>query len=63
MFDPHGIANALHEYFCNIGNEFQAQFTDTDGQYLTYLPDKIMQSFFLQPITSSQVICAILKLN
>ena len=35
MSDPHGIANALNEYFCNIGNELQAKFTNTDDQYLT----------------------------
>ena len=63
MSDPHGIANALNEYFCNIGNELQAKFTNTDDQYLTYLPDDIMHNFFLQPITASQVKCEILKLN
>ena len=63
MSDPHGIVNALNEYFCNIGNELQAKFTNTDGQYLTYLPDETMQNFFLQPISASQVKCEILKLN
>ena len=63
MSDPHGIANALNEYFGNIGNELQAKFSNTDDQYLTYLPDEIMQNFFLQPITASQVKCEILKLN
>ena len=63
MSDPHGIANALNEYFCNIGNEYQAQFTNTDDQYLTYLPEEIMQNSFLQPITASQVKCEIVQLN
>ena len=63
MSDPHGIANALNEYFCYIGNELQAKFSNTDDQYLTYLLDEIMQNFFLQPITASQVKCEILKLN
>ena len=62
MSDPHGIANALNEYFCNIDNELQAQFTNTDDQYLTYLPE-IMQNFFAQLGTASQVKCGILKLN
>ena len=31
MSDPHGIANAWNEYFCNIGNELQAKFSNTDG--------------------------------
>ena len=63
MSDPHGIVNALNEYFCNNGNELQAKFTNTDDQYLTYLPDETMQNFFLQPISASQVKCEILKLN
>ena len=63
MSDPHGIANALNEYFCYIGNELQAKFSNTDDQFLTYLPDEMMQNFFLQPITASQVKCEILKLN
>ena len=63
MSDPHGIANALNEYFCNIGNELEAKFMNTDDQHLTYLPDEIMQNFFLQPITASQVKFEILKLN
>ena len=33
MSDPYGTANALNEYFCNIGIELQAQFTNTDDQY------------------------------
>ena len=63
MSDPHCIANALNEYFCNIGNELQAEFTDTDDQYLTYLPDEIMQNFFVLPNTANQVKCEILTLN
>ena len=61
--DPHGIANALNEYFCNIGNELQAKFSNTDVQYFTCLPDEIMQNLFLQPITANHVKCEILKLN
>ena len=34
MSDPPGIANALNEYVCNVGNELQALFTETDGQFL-----------------------------
>ena len=63
MSDPHGIANAQNEYFYNISNELKAQFTDTDDQYLNYLPDEIIQNLFLQPITASQVKCEILELN
>ena len=63
MSDSHGIANALNEYFCNIANELHVQFTDTDDRYLTYLPDEIIQNFFLPTIAASQVKCEILKLN
>ena len=44
MSDPHGIANALNEYVCNIGNNSKPSllFTDTYDQYLTYLPDPLM---------------------
>ena len=63
MSDPHCFANALNEYFCNIGNELQAEFTDTDDQYLPYLPHEIMQNFFILPIIANQVKCEILTLN
>ena len=55
--------NVTKTKYMVIGNELQAKFTNTDDQYLTYLPDEIMQNLFLQPITASQVKYEILKLN
>ena len=53
MSDPLGIANTLNEYFCNIDKELQAQFTDTDDQYLTY-QTKLYKTSFCSPLLQAR---------
>ena len=45
----------MNKYFCNIGEELQAQIPDANGAFYNYLPDRIEQTFFLMPTTTETV--------
>ena len=61
--DAKGIANALNSYFCEIGQELQSKFPNTDQSFTNYLPTNTTENFFLQPITAHEIKLEILKLN
>ena len=61
--DAKGIANALNPYFCEIGQELQSKFPNTDQSFTNYLPVNTTENFFLQPITAHEIKLEILKLN
>ena len=61
--DAKGITNALNSYFCEIGQELQSKFPNTDQSFANYLPANTTENFFLQLITAHEIKLEKLKLN
>ena len=63
VVDKQKICNSMNEHFCNIGNKLQSEIPDYGHKYRDYMPQRINQSFYLEPITTSDIICEIKKLK
>ena len=55
IVDKQEISNSMNEHFCNIGNELQSEIPDYGHKYRDYMPQRINQSFYLEPITSNDI--------
>ena len=44
--DAKGVTNALNSYFCEIGQELQSKFPNTDQSFTKYLPGNTTENFF-----------------
>ena len=53
----------MNEYFCNIGKELQSEIPDYGQKYKDYMPQRINQYFYLEPITSNDMIYEIKRLK
>ena len=49
VVDKQEIPNSINEHFCNIGNELQSEIPDYGQKYRDNLPQRINQSFYLEP--------------
>ena len=63
IIDKQEISNSMNEHFCNIGNELQSEIPDYGHKYRDYMPQRINQSFYLEPITSNDIVCEIKRLR
>ncbi len=57
------IANALNDYFCNIGEQMAESHTNDTSTFTKYLDESNKNSFFLSPTTYEEVLKEIKKLN
>ena len=49
------IANALNNYFSNIGNELSKQVPDVSTTFKDYMPDPIEKSVYLKPTNEAEL--------
>ena len=59
VVDKQQIANSMNDHVCNIGSRLKLE------QYMDFLPQRIVNSFYLEPITVDDILLEIkrLKLN
>ena len=57
------IANAFNDYFSKIGLETSENVPSTSTNYTEYLPNPILHSMFIDPVTSSDVTYTVTKLK
>ena len=58
------IVEIINQYFCNIGKNLQQKIPSQNGiSYRDYLPDHILNSFYLQPLRQEDILLEIAKLN
>ena len=61
--DKSQICNVMNEYFCGVGKKLQTKMPDCGGEFLTYLPEQISETFFLSPVVQEELVIEIKKLN
>ena len=61
--DKEHISQAMNEYFCNIGTDLQSKLSVTNISYEDFLPDRILPSFFICPITNDDILLEIRKMD
>ena len=53
----------MNEHFCNIGNKLQSGIPDYGHKYRDYMPQRINNSFYLQPVTTDDILLEIKRLK
>ena len=53
----------MNEHFCNIGNKLQSAIPDYGHKYRDYMPQRINNSFYLQPIITDDILLEIKRLK
>ena len=63
--DKKEIPTVLNKYFCNIGKNLQRELNvnDDDDSFKRYLPAPRIDSFYLRPTTTDEILLEIQKLN
>ena len=57
------IANAMNDYFCNVGQKIHNNIPHVAGHFNDYLTNKIRETFFLSAITEAEILRELSKLN
>ena len=57
------IANSMNDHFCNIGNKLKLEIPDYGRQYMDFMPQRIVNSFYLEPITADDILLEIKRLK
>ena len=57
------MTKALNEFFVNIGNMVDQKIPHVNKNYITYMDERVLNSFFAAPVESDEVIEMINKLN
>ena len=60
--DKSNISDAMNNHFCTIGGVLKSELPDW-GRYKEYLPTRVMNSFFIEPICNDDVGLEIRPLN
>ena len=55
MTDSNSISNFMNEYFCQIGKKLQQSIPNISNGYLTFLADRVNNTFFLSPTSSEEI--------
>ena len=57
------ISDVMNNHFCTIGEVLKSELPDWGGRYKQYLPARVMNSFFIEPICNDDVGLEIRHLN
>ena len=57
------ISNSMNEHFCGIGMKLQSEIPDYGYKYMDYMPQRIANSFYLEPITADDILIEIKRLK
>ena len=61
--DKSSISDAINNHFCTIGEVLKSDLPDWGDRYKEYLPARVMNSFFIEPICNDDVGLEIRHLN
>ena len=59
--DKQETSNSMNEHFCNIGNELQSEIPDYGYKYMDYMPQRIANFFYLEPIAADDILIEMKK--
>ena len=63
VVDKQEISNSMNEHFCDIGMKLQSEIPDYGYKYMDYMPQRIANSFYLEPITADDILIEIKRLK
>ena len=63
VVDKQEILNSINEHFCGIGMKLQSEIPDYGYKYMDYMPQRIANSFYLEPITADDILIEIKRLK
>ena len=61
--DKQQIANPMNDHLCYIGNKLKLNTPDYGRQYMDYNPQRIANSFYVEPITTDDILLEIKTLK
>ena len=61
--DKNNISDAMNNHFCTIGEVLKSELPDWGGRYKGYLPARVMNALFIEPICNDDVGLEIRHLN
>ena len=61
--DKQQISNSMNDHFCNIGSKLKLEIPDYGRQYMDFMPQRIINSFYLEPITADDILLEIKRLK
>ena len=61
--ERHVIPDVMNDYFCNIGLNLQQRLPTSNINFKRYLPEKVVNSFYLSPVNQDDVCLEITKMN
>ena len=63
VVDKQEISNSMNEHFCDIGMKLQSVMPDYGYKYMDYMPQRIANSFYLEPIAADDILIEIKRLK
>ena len=63
VVDEQEISNSMNEHFCDIGMKLQSEIPDYGYKYMDYMPQRIANSFYLEPINADDILIEIKRLK
>lgn len=57
------MADEMNNFFCNIGPQLEAKIPNRGDEYKKYLPQRMIQSFYITSINEREIISEIKKTN
>ena len=57
------ISNSTNEHICVIGMKLQSEIPDYGYKYMDYMPQRLANSFYLEPITADDILIEIKRLE
>ena len=63
ILEKRNISDGMNEHFCNIGEKLQAEIPDYGLKYMEYMPPRTANSFYLEPVTSEDIMLEIKRMK
>ena len=57
------MTKALNDFFVNIGNMVEQKIPQGNKHYVSYMDERVLNSFFIAPVETNEIIDMINKLN
>ena len=61
--NPDDMTKALNDFFVNIGNMVEQKIPQGNKHYVSYMDERVLNSFFIAPVETNEIIDMINKLN
>ena len=59
ILEKQNISDDMNEHFCNVGGKLQAKIPDYGLKYMEYMPPRTASSFYLELVTSEDIMLEI----